>query len=455
MASATFTLRAVDQTRAAFASVQNSLQRMQGTVNTVSRNFRAALSLGGFAAGAQKLNTILRRTEENAAALGLTVEEADRLTVTTGAIDRGFKAISSTTADIVSRVVSAVTGTQSFSAAAEAAAIRFERNRVIIKEINDQLEDQIVNNELINGTEQDVLRSLENQLQKYEMLVRTKEKDNPVEAAKAALAAEKARGAILQQESNIIEKDRALYDEQLKLREQIDAAVGREKDKSAEINALLETRNALSLGLLNVPKTGLASDIAAENELREQRNKIDRDLIPLLQERYQLERSIGTAVAESFQTAIFEGGKFQDVLKALIKDVIQLIFYQTVTRQIAGYITSALIGNPLAGVISGTPVTVPPGRAAGGPVTNGRPYVVGEKGPELFVPSGSGNIIPNSAMRSGGGSGGMGGVTVNYNIAAGVTKGELVPILEAERKRLKAEIPDMVRRGGAYRAAFA
>ena len=212
--------------------------------------------------------------------------------------------------------------------------------------------------------------------------------------------------------------------------------------------------NALSLALDKVPKTGLASDIAAENDLREQRNRIDRDLIPILQERYQLERSIGTAVAESFQTAVFEGGKFQDVLKALIKDILQLIFYQTVTRKVAGYITTALIGNPFSDVKI-LPSLIPPGRAAGGPVTNGRPYVVGEKGPELFVPSGSGNIISNSAMRSGGGSGGMGGVTVNYNIAAGVTKGELVPILEAERKRLKAEIPDMVRRGGAYRAAFA
>lgn len=452
MASATFTLRAVDQTRAAFASVQNSLQRMQGTVKTVSRNFQAALTLGGFAASAQRLNTILRQTEENAAALGMTTEEADRLTVTTGAIDRGFKAISSTTAEVVSRVVSAVTGTQSFSAAAEAAAIRFERSRVVIAEINDQLADQIVNNELINGTEQDILRALENQLQKYEM--RGRMTTDPVEKAKAALAAEKARGAILQQESNIIEKDRALYAEQLQLREQIEATMGREKDKSAQMNALFETRNALSLALDRVPKTGLASDIAAENDLREQRNRIDRDLIPLLQERYQLERSIGTAVADSFQTAVFEGGKFQDVLKALIKDILQLIFYQTVTRKVAGYITTALIGNPFSDVKI-LPSLIPPGRAAGGPVTNGRPYVVGEKGPELFVPSGSGNIIPNSAMRSGGGSGGMGGVTVNYNIAAGVTKGELVPILEAERKRLKAEIPDMVRRGGAYRAAFA
>ena len=56
-------------------------------------------------------------------------------------------------------------------------------------------------------------------------------------------------------------------------------------------------------------------------------------------------------------------------------------------------------------------------------------------------------------MGSSGGS--AGGVTVNYNIAAGVSRSELVPILEQERRRLKAEIPDMVRRGGGYRAAFA
>lgn len=35
-------------------------------------------------------------------------------------------------------------------------------------------------------------------------------------------------------------------------------------------------------------------------------------------------------------------------------------------------------------------------RAAGGPVAAGQAYVVGEKGPELFVPGRSGNIIPNA-----------------------------------------------------------
>ena len=33
-----------------------------------------------------------------------------------------------------------------------------------------------------------------------------------------------------------------------------------------------------------------------------------------------------------------------------------------------------------------------PGRATGGPVSAGRPYLVGERGPELFVPHGAGRI---------------------------------------------------------------
>lgn len=51
--------------------------------------------------------------------------------------------------------------------------------------------------------------------------------------------------------------------------------------------------------------------------------------------------------------------------------------------------------------------------AGGGPVIPNRAFVVGEQGPELFVPSTSGEIIPND---QGGGFGG--GITVNQTIVA-------------------------------------
>ena len=57
------------------------------------------------------------------------------------------------------------------------------------------------------------------------------------------------------------------------------------------------------------------------------------------------------------------------------------------------------------------------GLAHGGPAKAGSPYVVGEEGPELFVPKQSGTVIPNDEMTSGG-SGFGGATTVNYTINA-------------------------------------
>ncbi len=38
-----------------------------------------------------------------------------------------------------------------------------------------------------------------------------------------------------------------------------------------------------------------------------------------------------------------------------------------------------------------------PGRAGGGSVTGGQPYIVGERGPEVFIPQGAGSVQPNGA----------------------------------------------------------
>jgi lambda family phage tail tape measure protein len=57
-----------------------------------------------------------------------------------------------------------------------------------------------------------------------------------------------------------------------------------------------------------------------------------------------------------------------------------------------------------------------PGRALGGPVLPNQPYIVGEKGPEIFLPNAAGNIIPNNKLGSSGSFGS--GASVTYNINA-------------------------------------
>lgn len=59
----------------------------------------------------------------------------------------------------------------------------------------------------------------------------------------------------------------------------------------------------------------------------------------------------------------------------------------------------------------------PPHKALGGPVSSGAPYLVGEQGPELFVPSGNGTIVPNNKMSGGGAS------VINITVQAGAFMG--------------------------------
>ena len=56
-----------------------------------------------------------------------------------------------------------------------------------------------------------------------------------------------------------------------------------------------------------------------------------------------------------------------------------------------GGIGGSILGG-LTSLISG--LLGPPGRATGGPVSAGRGYLVGERGPELFLPGSSGRVEP-------------------------------------------------------------
>jgi len=68
------------------------------------------------------------------------------------------------------------------------------------------------------------------------------------------------------------------------------------------------------------------------------------------------------------------------------------------------------------------------GKAAGGPVSGGTTYMVGERGPELFTPSSSGTIIPNHRL-GGSGGGSTYNITVNGAIDPEGTARTIINIL--------------------------
>ncbi len=104
----------------------------------------------------------------------------------------------------------------------------------------------------------------------------------------------------------------------------------------------------------------------------------------------------------------------KDLARSIIQDLIA-IQMKAAAMRFLGMAFNAFAPTPSANLsqyalnFSGVKLGEP--RAAGGSVTNNTPYIVGERGPELFMPSGSGTIIPNNQM---GNMGGVTNVTNNY-----------------------------------------
>ena len=86
----------------------------------------------------------------------------------------------------------------------------------------------------------------------------------------------------------------------------------------------------------------------------------------------------------------------------------------------------------------------------GGQVTGGKAYMVGERGPEMVVPSRNGHVVPNNQV--GGGS----GVTIiqNNTFGNGVNRAEINAMLPKIVEASKAAVLDARRRGGSYAGAF-
>lgn len=99
-----------------------------------------------------------------------------------------------------------------------------------------------------------------------------------------------------------------------------------------------------------------------------------------------------------------------------IKDIVNFIKNNPVTQAISGVFDTVFGG----------------GRAMGGPVNAGTSYVVGERGPELFMPNTSGTIIPNNRL---GGGGTVINLTVNGAIDGESTARQIVRILNDSQAR--------------------
>ena len=150
---------------------------------------------------------------------------------------------------------------------------------------------------------------------------------------------------------------------------------------------------------------------------------------------------------------------FGDLARSIINDIMRIYARQQILGMFSGIAGSGLFGGSL-GTSLANMTSDPLGsfinlnnnfRANGGPVSGGSPYIVGERGPELFVPGSSGSIVPNNQLG--------GGVVVNQtiNVTTGVqqtVRAEVMSLMPQIAGAAKAAVADAKLRGGSYAAAM-
>jgi hypothetical protein len=248
------------------------------------------------------------------------------------------------------------------------------------------------------------------------------------EARRREIEAERERASIGREVEQVIRRNETAYETYVRRLE--------------ELGALVERANRAGL---TVPDETIRREAeAALKALEEAERKTD--------DAREAARELGFAFSSAFEDAIVRGRRFSEVLQGIAQDVARIIARRTITEPLGGALSSA-IGSAFSGV-SFSSIFSGIGsflgglfRAEGGPVVAGRPYVVGERGPEWFVPRQSGVVLPNGTA--------PGGVVINTSVAIDARGAD--PGVEARLRLMAGQIArqasaltlDAIRRGGA------
>lgn len=169
--------------------------------------------------------------------------------------------------------------------------------------------------------------------------------------------------------------------------------------------------------------------------------------------------SLAHSFTNDFVAALTSGQNALESFKNFARNIVNQIIATFLQMAIVNNILNAIFGRFDSGFQELPTISFGGGgtageRATGGSVTRMKPYLVGERGPELFVPAVAGKIKNSTDTRSMMSGGQPIVVNQSVNFAVGV-----VPTVRAEVQRMlpqisdvtKASVLEATRRGGNYR----
>ena len=445
MAQAQVTITAVDRTQAAINSALRGMKTMERTAKVTAKAINLAFGFftGGLIVNAfKKITDAAKKTEEGQKALlelNRTLKDPALVAAAEGltnALVTGFAAavkqaatfIKFVRAELISLGALGVSGT-----ATDAAAVikgQIANKTFLAGQMG--MAGQISSVEIINKE----ISALREQLKLVESLA-NEEAKRDAERIDAILAEEQALKLL--QEVTINSKKNTLNAMQ-QLQEQYDNATATEMQKTLRQFAAFEAM-VDSLMTDSADKTARMRD-ELDKILPEVAVTGKREAVPEFKKATDEMQEFAKAAAQSIQSSFadFLFDPFENGLRGMLSGFLNVI--RRMVAEIAAQEILKAIFLPFAsgsGFFSNFAKSLT-GKAMGGPVSANTPYIVGERGPELFVPGTSGGIVPNNKLGMGG------GVTVApvYNIdARGATadlQRSLPGILQENNRRIFDEL---------------
>lgn len=211
----------------------------------------------------------------------------------------------------------------------------------------------------------------------------------------------------------------------VRTKEQITEATKKQKELESELSKIYqETRTPLEEYNAEVERLGELRGKLGDDTYNRAIEKAAEEYKKAEEAAKKLDdtgKELGLTFTSAFEDAVVEGKKLSDVIRGLAQDMLRLLMRKSVTEPLtdaAGGLFSSLLGGfgggggaPIAGGVGPSmggntfsSIAGFLGFANGGMPPLGRVSVVGERGPELFVPSSKGTIIPNHELGGGGGN---------------------------------------------------
>ena len=291
------------------------------------------------------------------------------------------------------------------------------------------------------------------------------EKTNELEAAQ--LGAKQK----LEDEIEKVKKKNEIYKEGLKtLNEaQVESALST-LNFQKEITLLGDKTGDLEIKLMNANLALFENKKAYEEAMKKAKELADAqsNLEKINEAFVSIADTVASTVEQSFLETI-AGTKsalesFKDFSRTLVEEIIRTYLRMAVINPILNEIFKPMTGKGFTPRDTITPgeflnnvtnlgkrtVSAVSGAAGGGTIQGKQPIMVGERGPEMFVPNTGGRIIPNGALPSGGRS-----TVINQslNFSTGIqntVRAEVMNMMPIIQNATLQAVVDQKRRGGAF-----